>query len=410
MKYDIAIVGAGPIGLAAAKELSRFQGNICVIEREEDICCSSSELPGFIYAGYEIPANTAAADFCIKGNEMMEDTAKELDIPFSRSGSYVIRKKKQDTARFDRLILQGQKNNVPEISVFGTKELSSAGVSLPEDVLEDAEEILYAPSAGTLPPYALSFAFAEIAAANGVDFFFDTDVTGIAHGKGYYIIKTSNETIRAKAVINAADSCGETFNNAVSRNELHMTPRTAQTLPSSLSGDDAAGVFFLPVEKKKSILPLLSASHTEEAEEEGTKDLVLGEAVGAQYFYNAYGAGKFAETCAPAAGKTLAEEIAEGLQLTEKPDFAPDRSRIFSPEMLPSEERESFLQDHPQYKNLCSGDAPVSEGQVIDAITRCVGAVSADGVMKRLPECLTYPDREALAAEIEEILDRELSR
>lgn len=52
--YDIAIIGAGVIGCAIARELSRYQAGICVIEREEDVCCGTSKAnSAIIHAGFD---------------------------------------------------------------------------------------------------------------------------------------------------------------------------------------------------------------------------------------------------------------------------------------------------------------------------------------------------------------------
>ena len=53
-KYDIAIIGAGVSGTAIARKLSRYQTKICVLEREEDVCCGTSKAnSAIIHAGYD---------------------------------------------------------------------------------------------------------------------------------------------------------------------------------------------------------------------------------------------------------------------------------------------------------------------------------------------------------------------
>lgn len=54
--YDVAIIGAGVIGSAIARELSRYQANVCVIEREEDVCDGTSKAnSAIIHAGFDAP-------------------------------------------------------------------------------------------------------------------------------------------------------------------------------------------------------------------------------------------------------------------------------------------------------------------------------------------------------------------
>ena len=95
--YDVAIIGAGVTGSAIARELSRYQLNVCVIEREEDVCCGTSKAnSAIIHAGFDAVPGTLKAKVNVKGNAMMDQIAKELDIPFKRNGSMVVCTKDQD--------------------------------------------------------------------------------------------------------------------------------------------------------------------------------------------------------------------------------------------------------------------------------------------------------------------------
>ena len=77
--YDVAIIGAGVTGSAIARELSRYQLNVCVIEREEDVCCGTSKAnSAIIHAGFDAVPGTLKAKVNVKGNAMMDQIAKEF--------------------------------------------------------------------------------------------------------------------------------------------------------------------------------------------------------------------------------------------------------------------------------------------------------------------------------------------
>jgi glycine/D-amino acid oxidase-like deaminating enzyme len=81
--YDIAVIGAGVTGCAIARELSRYQAGICVIEREEDVCCGTSKAnSAIIHAGFDAKPGTLKAKLNVEGNAMMDTLSKDLDIPF----------------------------------------------------------------------------------------------------------------------------------------------------------------------------------------------------------------------------------------------------------------------------------------------------------------------------------------
>lgn len=86
-KYDIAIIGAGVSGTAIARELSRYRIKVCVLEREEDVCCGTSKAnSAIIHAGYDAEPGSLKAKLNLRGNQMMEQLSCDLDFPFRRNG------------------------------------------------------------------------------------------------------------------------------------------------------------------------------------------------------------------------------------------------------------------------------------------------------------------------------------
>ena len=86
--YDVIIIGAGVAGAASARELSRYQAKICVLEKEEDVCCGTSKAnSAIVHAGYDAAEGSLMAKLNVRGNEMMEQLSKDLDFPFKRNGS-----------------------------------------------------------------------------------------------------------------------------------------------------------------------------------------------------------------------------------------------------------------------------------------------------------------------------------
>ena len=103
--YDVAIIGAGVIGSAIARELSKYNVKACVIEREEDVCCGTSKAnSAIVHAGFDAKPGSLKAQMNVRGNEMMDQLAKDLDFPFTRNGSLVVRTKDQDPAGLQELL------------------------------------------------------------------------------------------------------------------------------------------------------------------------------------------------------------------------------------------------------------------------------------------------------------------
>ncbi len=108
--YDVAIVGAGVVGSAIARELSKYKVNACVIERDEDVCNGTSKAnSAIVHAGFDATPGTLKAKLNVRGNEMMDQLSKDLDFPFKRNGSLVVCTKDQDPALLDELLEKGKK-------------------------------------------------------------------------------------------------------------------------------------------------------------------------------------------------------------------------------------------------------------------------------------------------------------
>ena len=108
--YDIAIIGAGVVGCAIARELSKYRVKACVIEREEDVCCGTSKAnSAIIHAGFDATPGKLKAKLNVQGNAMMDQLSKDLDIPFQRNGSLVVCTKDQNREDLEKLLEKNTK-------------------------------------------------------------------------------------------------------------------------------------------------------------------------------------------------------------------------------------------------------------------------------------------------------------
>ena len=89
--YDVAIIGGGVIGGMIMRELSRYKLNICLLEKEDDVCMGQSKAnSGIVHAGFDAPTGTLKAKFNVQGNAMMKRVAQELGVKYINNGSLVV--------------------------------------------------------------------------------------------------------------------------------------------------------------------------------------------------------------------------------------------------------------------------------------------------------------------------------
>ena len=141
---------------------------------------------------------------------------------------------------------------------------------------------------------------------------------------------------------------------------------------------------------------------------EEKNDFVLGEAKGAEGFYNAAGIESPGLSSAPAIGQMLAEQIANKLSLVKKENFKATRKGILRPETLSMEERNRLIKEQPAYGNIICRCEMITEGEILDAIHRPLGARSLDGVKRRTRAGMGRCQAGFCSPRTMEILEREV--
>ena len=185
--YDIIIIGAGVTGCAIARELSRYEARICVVERCSDVCEGTSKAnSAIVHAGYDAPTGSVKARMNVAGNERMEALCRELDVPFRRIGSLVICMEEERLPELQALYDRGMANGVQGLLILDRVQT----LELEPGLSDEVRGALFAPSAGIVCPFELTIALAENAAENGVEFRLNTEVTGIVREENGYRIRT----------------------------------------------------------------------------------------------------------------------------------------------------------------------------------------------------------------------------
>ena len=86
-QYDVVIIGAGVVGSAIARELSRYKLSIAVLEKNLDVCNETSgRNSAVVHGGFANPTGSLKAKCCVEGNKIMDQLAEELNFPFKRCG------------------------------------------------------------------------------------------------------------------------------------------------------------------------------------------------------------------------------------------------------------------------------------------------------------------------------------
>lgn len=453
--YDVVIIGAGVSGSASARELSRYKVNACVIEKTEDVCSGTSKAnSGIVHAGFDAPEGSLMAKLNVEGNLMMEELSKELDFPFKKNGSLVICLSEEDMPKLKALYDRGIRNGVKELKILNKEEV----LELEPNITDDVYAALYAPTGGIVCPFGLNIALAENANTNGIEFRFNTEAQDIEKIDGGFIIKTNQGDIKTKYIVNAAGVYADKFHNMVSQNKINITARKGEycLLDKTAGNHVSRTIFALPGKMGKGVLVsptahgnlIVGPTSTDIDDKEGVNttreglDTVIGkssmnvknipmrqvitsfsglrahednhefiikELEDAKGFIDCAGIESPGLTSSPAIGKMVADILKEKLNLEENPNFIGTRKGILDPNTLSLEERNQLIKEQPAYGNIICRCEMITEGEIIDAIRRPLGAKSLDGVKRRTRAGMGRCQAGFCSPKTMEILERELS-
>lgn len=197
--YDVLIIGAGVVGSAIARELSRYRLKIGVLEKNLDVCYETSgRNSAVVHGGFAYDTGTLKARLCVEGNRMMGELAEELDFPFLRCGKVLVGNTKEDMETLERTMKQGAENGASGLELIDKEQLHQL---VPAVIGEFA---MFSKNSGILDPFQFTVALAENAHENGAEYFFDHEVTGIDRKDGIYHISTVQGEFTSRWVVNAA--------------------------------------------------------------------------------------------------------------------------------------------------------------------------------------------------------------
>lgn len=454
--YDVVIIGAGVTGSAIARELSRYQYNTIVLDKNSDVCEGTSKAnSGIVHAGFDNEPGSVMAKMNVRGNAMMEQLSKDLDFSFKRNGSLVLCFDEKDMDKLEHLLEKGKKNGVPGIRIISKEEVKK----MEPNVTDDMVAALYAPSGGIVCPFGLTIAMAENACVNGVKFQLDTEVTNIIPKEGGYILETSKGMMESKLVINAAGVYADKFHNMVSDEKITIIPRKGEycLMDKKVGNYVTSTIFQLPTIYGKGVLitptvhgNLLTGPTAVDIEDkentqttqEGLADLlkrvaisvpqvptrqiitsftglrahwtehefIIKEVEGAPGFIDVAGIESPGLSSSPAIGEYVAELVQGIYPMEKKVDFVATRKGIPNVAEASFEERQELIKKNPAYANVVCRCEVVTEGEIMDAIHRPLGATTLDGIKRRTRAGMGRCQSGFCAPKTVEILARELGK
>jgi len=428
--YDVIIVGAGVIGGMAARELSRYDLSVCLLEKENDVACGATRAnSGIVHGGYDPVPGTLKAKLNAEGVEMLFQAAEELHVPYKRNGSMVCAFSAEEEPVLQELYEQGQKNGIPGLKLLTGDEARALEPNLSEAVTA----VLHVTNAGIICPYELTIAAVGNAMDNGVELKRNFAVTSIAHTDHFTVTSEEGEKVEGKYLLNCAGGYSDKVAAMLEDADFSVIPRAGEymVLDKTVGGLVKHTMFQCPTKEGKGILvsPTVdgnllvgpTAARVESAESRDTtpegldavKRLSAKTAPGVDFrqvitsFTGVRATGHDGEfhiyasekhpglvhagaidspglTCCVSIARYLTELLAQqGLSLKEKEMWNGSRPDPFAFRKMSDEEKDAYIKENPAYGKIVCRCETVSEGEILHAIRSNPPAWDVDGVKRR---------------------------
>lgn len=428
--YDLLIIGAGVTGCAVARQLSRYQARIAVLEAAEDVADGASKAnSGIVHAGFDAKPGTKKAYYNVKGAGMYPDLVRELNVPYGPISALVIGFTEEDRETLEKLLRQGEENGVEKLQILEKHQV----LSLEPNVNPDVSCALFAPTSAVVSPYEMTLALAYHAAQNGVEFIFNAPVSSIQEERGLWRVDSAAGVFEAKCVVNCAGVGAAELHNMISDTPVRLIPRRGEyyLLDHTVKCPFSRTMFQVPTKMGKGVLisptahgnALLgpSAEDIGDAYDTATtregldfvlekcrltwpqvttrpvittfsgvrahldvNDFMVGPVSGAPAgAFEAIGIESPGLTAAPAIGQELGDMAAAYLQLQKKDNFLPAVPLLRPFAGMTEEERAAACRENPDYGRIVCRCEVVTEAEIRDAVRRPVGARSIDAVKRR---------------------------
>ncbi len=453
--FDIAIIGAGVVGGLIARELSRYNLSVVLLEKESDVAMGATRAnSAIVHAGFDAKEGTLKALMNVRGSMMMEEVASELGVKYKRNGSLVVGFNDDDRETLKALVERGKRNGVAGLSLLERDEI----LEIEPNIGDGVACALLAETGAIVCPYELCMAAIGNAMDNGVSLVLDFNVEKIEKVDTGYIVSSKNSEVGAKYVINCAGVYADEISSLIGDGTFTIRPRKGEyiLLDKECGSLVSHTIFRCPSKMGKGVLVtptvdgnlLLGPTATDIDDKsdmsttaegiDSVRRLASEQVSGINFgkiitsfsglratgsdgdfiigfakkgFLNVAGIESPGLTSAPAIAEYVCELLeGDGLIFTEKEGFNPLRRPAHYFRDMSADEKNALISEHPEFAHVVCRCETVTEGEIIEAIRTQPRARDIDGVKRRTRATMGRCQGGFCTPYITEILARELGK
>lgn len=412
MDYDVLILGGGIVGCAVAYELSKYNLNIALIEKDYDIVNEFSvNNIAVIYDGSESKDHVMAGLEKI-GMDLIKEHCKKFNILYNKIGALRISDDKNKDSIIDNMYKNAKDRDIQGVHIIE----DTAIYDIEPNLKIQANKALYSENIATIPPYNLATSYAEVAADNGVNFRLEEEVIDIKTISKGFKITTNRNKFTCKFVINTIPN--ESFNEGYEGNSEETKSKNVkyislnEKLDATMNGiiikdiSEDEFVISIPTLSKGSIIAIASDKSLSLEEELGlaqgictdikkesinnifsetyNKNNMFIDDTNIEDGYIRVVGNNYAKiTIAPVIAMQIEEKLKANMNVTKKRDYIDKKRELFIFRNMSKEQMNKLIELDKRYGNIICSCNNISEGEIVDSIRRPLGARTLEGVKRR---------------------------
>ena len=456
LKTDVLVIGAGAVGCAITRELTKYNVSVICVDKREDIGGDASKSnSAIIHTGYDATPGTLESELVVAANPRYEKLCADLDIPLKKVGAILPAINDEQFAKLPAIKEKAMKNRVYDVEYRSKEQLLEMEPNLNPEVKGG----LYIPREYIIDPFLYVIALAENACQNGATFMLNTEVTGIKmDGDKVVGAETTNGYIEANYIINAAGLFCDDIAKMVGKGDYYVNPRKGQFYILDKNTSCKVNHIVLPIPTKltkgKLMCPTvhgnmlvgptaedLTDKYDKSTTAEGLASIkedvqrlipnVRLQDTITQYsglrpnrnpeglridtyedvknYVNLSGVRSTGLTNSISIGSYVVSLLKQmGFEMVWKENFISKRKGIARFHELSREEQDKLIKQNPLYGKIVCRCETITEGEIVDAIHSIIPARSVDAVKRRLRAGMGRCQGGFCGPKVLEILAREL--
>jgi glycerol-3-phosphate dehydrogenase len=225
---DVAIVGAGVVGSAIARELTRFRLRVTLLEAGPDVGAGTSKAnTALLHTGFDAKPGTLEARLVARGYELLGDYAERVGIPVERTGALLVAWSEEQRAEFPAILDHAGANGSTDLRELGVDELYAREPHLGPG----AHGAIEVPGEGLVCPFTTPLAYATEAVLTGCDLRRSTPVETVSRlDQGGFTLSIPGGEVTARYLVNAAGLHSDELDRMLGHDGFTVTPRRGELI------------------------------------------------------------------------------------------------------------------------------------------------------------------------------------